>query len=437
MKKQYWAIIILFLLVIIVVGADYGAQYFNEHKKQCLIPEGGGPTRMNQLVATSTTMVLPDIKIGKIQQDLNQVQELQQAVDQGHQPWRQDPQMVLIATLFPDGLANKEAASAVRPLSLNAQAGIAVYTLTSGSTQYHVTVSQPIVGKNKIWFVSDVEYVNSLDNVYDPKQWQIIKSTEISSFGNQALTVLLLKSATSTSLSGTGTYPIYSANLVILDKQSNKVLYSFTPQTTPDPLRNDPFYMDNYLLVKDVTNDGVPEILFHGGYYAASDTAYYEEVIQYQPQTNSFGNLAPRNFVDDGFVNSTYDGFAWIKIKGLTFGLTATPIWPKSVTDPGSCHFCNKTYSYTLYQWNPSENTFVQIQESFNSVKKYGQGSDAIKEGQTTVESGSFVLTPISSPTQSANTSDVCVQSSCWGHLGCNYYTCTKADGSTYTKFVN
>lgn len=29
-----------------------------------------------------------------------------------------------------------------------------------------------------------------------------------------------------------------------------------------------------------------------------------------------------------------------------------------------------------------------------------------------------------------------CVISSCWGHLGCNYYTCTNGS-STYNKFVN
>ncbi len=32
---------------------------------------------------------------------------------------------------------------------------------------------------------------------------------------------------------------------------------------------------------------------------------------------------------------------------------------------------------------------------------------------------------------------DGCYPSSCWGHFGCNYEYCTKADGSTYTKFVN
>ena len=32
---------------------------------------------------------------------------------------------------------------------------------------------------------------------------------------------------------------------------------------------------------------------------------------------------------------------------------------------------------------------------------------------------------------------DTCIKSTCWGHLGCNYYTCTKTDGSTYIKFEN
>ncbi len=29
-----------------------------------------------------------------------------------------------------------------------------------------------------------------------------------------------------------------------------------------------------------------------------------------------------------------------------------------------------------------------------------------------------------------------CVQSECWGHLGCNYLTCTRKDGSTYSAYA-
>ncbi len=31
---------------------------------------------------------------------------------------------------------------------------------------------------------------------------------------------------------------------------------------------------------------------------------------------------------------------------------------------------------------------------------------------------------------------DKCVVSSCWGHLGCNYLTCTSADGSNFTEYA-
>jgi hypothetical protein len=31
---------------------------------------------------------------------------------------------------------------------------------------------------------------------------------------------------------------------------------------------------------------------------------------------------------------------------------------------------------------------------------------------------------------------DACAISSCWGHLGCNYFNCTRKDGSKYTKFT-
>ena len=31
---------------------------------------------------------------------------------------------------------------------------------------------------------------------------------------------------------------------------------------------------------------------------------------------------------------------------------------------------------------------------------------------------------------------DTCEIAPCWGHLGCNYLTCTKSDGSKFTKFA-
>jgi hypothetical protein len=113
-------------------------------------------TAQNTTVA-STSPVTIILQVGKISPDVKQIKEIQQAVDQGHQPWRLDPQSVLIATLFPNGLANKDADSAVRQLSFNSQTGVAVYAVTSGANQYHVTVSQPVIGEHKIWFVSDIE----------------------------------------------------------------------------------------------------------------------------------------------------------------------------------------------------------------------------------------------------------------------------------------
>ncbi len=101
-----------------------------------------------------------DARLGIQHGDPNDPARIQDFVDQGGFPWRLNSENTLIATLAPDGLASQDAfIQTIQAVSFNAQKGLAVYSLVADGKKYLVTVSQPVIGKNKIWIVSDIERV--------------------------------------------------------------------------------------------------------------------------------------------------------------------------------------------------------------------------------------------------------------------------------------
>ncbi len=109
------------------------------------------------------------VKIGKVTIDPKVTADLQASVDEGHQPWRLSSGNVAAVDssisgaegfVQEDGTLN----SSVQIVSVDLIKGVAVYIIpSSDGKKYKVTVIQPVVGKNKIWVVSDIEYASIAD----------------------------------------------------------------------------------------------------------------------------------------------------------------------------------------------------------------------------------------------------------------------------------
>jgi len=156
-QKGFISPLLLVLVAILLIG---GGAYVYVHNKQAISPAVVSPTAS----ATSSA-----IKIGKVAINPQMVQELQSGADQGHQPWRLDPESVVS---LPGGLGVLP--ESVQKLSLNLQTGVAEYIVTFDGRQYIVTVIQPIVGKNKVWLVSDIEYAVTSQ----PANWKTYTNTK-------------------------------------------------------------------------------------------------------------------------------------------------------------------------------------------------------------------------------------------------------------------
>jgi hypothetical protein len=122
-----------------------------------------GPGTSEQInTASPLSDKVSNIKLGKVTINMKEIIDLQKSVDEGHQSWRMDPENVATVAIYPDGLATgADSSHILKRLSFDSQKGIAVYALAYQGREYKVTTVQPIIGKWKIWVVSDVEYADS------------------------------------------------------------------------------------------------------------------------------------------------------------------------------------------------------------------------------------------------------------------------------------
>ena len=102
-----------------------------------------------------------EIKTGQTQIDPSNLAELQRSVDEGHQPWRLDPQFVAEVEIQKYGFTEEDVDTLKFPTYTQEELGISI-TKIYGEIQhrgktYQVTVGQPIPGKWKIWTILQVQ----------------------------------------------------------------------------------------------------------------------------------------------------------------------------------------------------------------------------------------------------------------------------------------
>lgn len=216
---------------------------------------------------------------------------------------------------------------------------------------------------------------------YDHRQWKVIKQVT-ASFGTTvgAFDVELLESLSQTGESGTGD-PMYDVQLLI--READKVDYEFTNSANerlPDETAG--FYMDDGLEIKDVTNDGIPETLFHSGFLAVSDFEIVEHVLRYDRAHRSFTDVAPTSF-----YNSGTHGLRWLDIGRRTFAVTADRNWSPTVAVEDRCHYCASPFQYDIYQWSEKAASFVKLRRLFGQ-KSYDDATAALGGDWVLIQAG-------------------------------------------------
>jgi len=163
--------------------------------------------------------------------------------------------------------------------------------------------------------------------------------------------VELLKSHAPTGSSGLGE-PLYDVEVVV--RQGGRVLYEYkTPSHGPDSVAPG-YFADDFLELRDVTGDGVPEVLFHTGFQYATGSLANEHVLHYDPRHRRMTEIGHKEF-----SNSGTHGFRWLTVGKRVLGVVAVRNWPASVAEEDRCHYCLSPFRYTLYEWNAGAGAFT------------------------------------------------------------------------------
>jgi hypothetical protein len=213
---------------------------------------------------------------------------------------------------------------------------------------------------------STVQYANRLWN---------FRKRDHSMFGSKSVRsdVILLESVESTDSDGLGS-PMYDVELLV--SQENKVIFDYMARRRG----HDDFKMDDYLELRDVTNDGVPEVIFHSGSQGASDSYTAEHVLLFRRSTNSFSDIS-RSF----FFNSGTHGLCWMTIAGRTVAVVADRNWSNSVPLEDRCHYCASPFRYDIYRWNVQSNSF-SLERHLYGKKSYDDAGAALDGDRAFVE---------------------------------------------------
>ena len=211
---------------------------------------------------------------------------------------------------------------------------------------------------------------------YQDNQWRVVNqltTTFDAAVGSSKL--ILLESLEPTSTGGAG-QPLNDVNLLII--QNGRIIYDYVKQRAKPPDEGDPyfidtrFYMDDYLELKDVTNDGVPEVLFHSGFQGASDSSALEHVLLYGGSKVSFTDVAPA-----AFLHSGTHGFRWLSLSRRAFAVVADRNWRPTTPVDDRCHYCESPFRYDAYQWSGSKKAFVVYRRLFGA-KSYSEADQAL-----------------------------------------------------------
>ncbi len=208
-----------------------------------------------------------------------------------------------------------------------------------------------------------------LEKLFDSREW-IVRNTLALDLGSpfKDSSAILLTSTRPRGQSGAGE-PLDAVDVLIVDPD-HRELYRYSKSRAADDVAK--FRVDDVLESKDVTGDGIPELLFHTGSQGASDWWTKEHVIYRVPGSSDFRDIAPREF-----GQSWRQAFRWISFRGAALALVARPIEPEDSNDPHMCHSCPKFYQYLVFKWERGRKSFVLLR-SIQSTKDFDSDTDPL-----------------------------------------------------------
>jgi hypothetical protein len=218
-----------------------------------------------------------------------------------------------------------------------------------------------------------------MQGFFDPREWVVRKTIAVDLGGHLTnATAILLSSVIPKGESGVGA-PLFAVDMLIVSGRT--VLYQFyRPGAAIE------FLMDDALEARDVTNDGIPEVLFHSGFVGASDFSKYEHVIYRVPGEEPVPDSEPfpsSDWVNDvapvQFIHTRRQTLRWLDLRGVTLAVVANPLIPAGVTDPHFCHGCPHFYQYLVFRWEKTKGTFV-LSRSIQSQRDFEDGTDPLRD---------------------------------------------------------
>jgi len=215
---------------------------------------------------------------------------------------------------------------------------------------------------------------------YDGRGWRVVKRLR-ATFEKDAApsSVVLLQSLVPTGRDGLGD-PLNDVKLVVLGGET--VLYDYVKDRAKPGDIDIGFYMDDFLEVRDVTRDGIPEILYHSGYRGASDSTTIEHILRYDKSRVSFTDVALPSF-----DNSGTHGLRWLESKGRNFVVIADRKWSDATPLEDRCHYCSSPFEYDVCEWSKKEGSFIVYRHLFGK-RSYSDSGVALKGDWPLIQSG-------------------------------------------------
>ncbi len=182
---------------------------------------------------------------------------------------------------------------------------------------------------------------------FDPDQWETVK-TQTANFGPTlpAAIVQLLVSKepiTHDPNPGGSDSKYRMVNVVVRAGEHIIYQYCWLPLAYHAGRAAEDFFHDANLELRDVTNDGIPEILFHSGIWSAD-----LHVLHYDP-----GPTAVEPFRDVA-LPAWELGFTWFDVAGRTVAIVSTA----EMKDP-NCWTCPRGHHYEVYEWTSPQQAFT------------------------------------------------------------------------------
>jgi len=186
----------------------------------------------------------------------------------------------------------------------------------------------------------------SLSAGYDHDHWAVVASKSADLGRSPKLRVLLVGSRVVTQESAAGAR-MHDADLIILE--GPQVLYRHRLDSRRPA--NDDCTDGASLEVRDVTRDGVPEVLFRCGRVGVSDYVARLHIVHYDSRERSFHDVARPEFRDGGLGHTL-----WYRIGKSDVVVTADAEWRLDES-----HYQPHYFTYTIYCWAKQSDEFAPV----------------------------------------------------------------------------